>query len=102
MNKLAAAFALLRTENETLEKVGGVLSGAANVLRAGDKAGQAAAKFLAEKGHGNLAAVARVTPHIGAAYGAKKAYESDTVQGLKRKYQEHKIRKAMRQAQRGY
>lgn len=104
MNKLAAAFSILQN-SEQLEKLGkgsGILGGVANVIRAGDRAGQAASKFLAEKGHHNLALAARFAPHAAGAYGAKKAWESDTVQGIRRKYQEHKLRKAMEQAQRGY
>ena len=104
MNKIAAALAILR-DDEELEKLAGgpgVLGGVANVLRAGDKAGQAASKFLQSKGHKNLAVAARFAPHAAGAYGAKKAYESEPVQRVRMKYREHKIRKAMRQAQRGY
>jgi hypothetical protein len=101
MKKLSVAFSLLRN-SDRFEKVGGVLSGAANVVRAADKAGVAASKFLAGKGHKNLALAARYTPHAVGVLGAKKAWESETAQNLRRKYQEHKMRKAMERAQRGY
>lgn len=104
MDKIAAALAILG-DDELLEKMAkgaGVLSGIGNILRAGDRGGQAAANFLRSRGHGNLASVARVTPHAVAAVGAKKVYDSETSQKLRRKYREHKIRKAMRVAQQGY
>lgn len=101
MNKIALAFAVLRNSEE-MEKTGGVLGGMANIVRSADKAGQAASQFLASKGHGNLALAARFAPHAAGAYGAKKVWESEPVQNVRRKYQEHKIRKAMRQAQQGY
>lgn len=103
MNKVAAALDLLR-DDEHLEKLSagpGVLSGFGDILRAGDKAGIAASKYLEGRGRPNLAVVARVMPHAAAAYGAKKLYDSDFVQGLKRKYQIHQMNKAVRQ-QRGY
>jgi len=108
MNKLAAALGLLRDDAqlEKMSKGAGVLSGVASVLKAGDKAGQAAAKHLVSQGHGNLAMVARVTQHVAAAAGAKAAYESEPAQKLRYKIRVHKARKAMRQArrqsQRGY
>ena len=48
------------------------------------------------------AAIARVAPHAAVAYGGKKVYDSDTVRRIRAKYQEHKIKKQMRRAQRGY
>lgn len=104
MDKTASALEVLRDDEllEKLAKGAGVLSGVGNILRAGDRGGQAAANFLRSKGHGNLALAARVTPHVALGVGAKKAYDSEPVQKVKRKYQEHKIRKAMRIAQQGY
>jgi len=104
MNKLAVALRALR-DDEFLEKAAkgaGVLGTVANVLRSVDKAGVGASNFLKAKGHKNLAAVARVAPHVAIAGGAKQAYESEPVRKVRRKYQEYKIRKAMRQAQQGY
>ncbi len=105
MDKIATALAILR-DDEQLEKLAGVLSGAANVLRAGDKAGQAASSFLQSKGHTILAPIARVTPAVAAGLGVKKVYDSDTVQGTKRSIQRFKMRRAMqraqKQARRGY
>lgn len=104
MDKIAAALEILR-DDELLEKMAkgrGVLGGVVNVLRAGDKAGKSASDFLLSKGHKNLAVAARFAPHAAGAYGAKKAYESEPVQEVRRKYREHKIRKAMRRAQQGY
>ncbi len=89
-----------------LEKLAGFLSGVVNVLRAGDKAGQGASKYLASKGHKVLAPIARVAPHAAAAIGVKKAYDSDTAQNAKRSIQGFKMRRAMKRAQkrsqRGY
>ena len=104
MDKVAIALAILNDDEllEEMSKDAGVLRGAANVLRAGDEAGRAASKYLQSKGHGNLAVAARVAPHVAAAYGAKKAYDSEPSQKLRRKYQEYKYRKAMERAQRGY
>ena len=104
MDKLATALRLL--ENDALlEKLAagpGVLGGLANIIRSGDKAGQAASQFLQGKGHKNLALAARFAPHAAGVYGAKKVYDSDAVQKMKRRYQMYKVRKAMRIAQRGY
>jgi hypothetical protein len=100
IDKTAFALSILR-ENDA-EKIAGALGTIANVLKAGDRGGAAAAKYLADKGHHNLALGARVAPHAAALYGAKKAYDSGPVQKVRRKYQEHKIRKAMRAAQQGY
>lgn len=104
MDKIASVLAVLRDDGllEEMSKGAGVLSGVGNILRAGDKGGQAAANFLRSKGHGNLALAARVTPHAAAAVGAKKAYDSEPSKNMRRKYQEYKIRKAMRIAQQGY
>jgi hypothetical protein len=104
MDKIASVLAVLRDDEllEEMSKGAGVLSGIGNFLRAGDKGGQAAANFLRSKGHENLAMAARFAPHATGAVVAKKAYDSEPAQKLKRKYQEHKIRKAMRIAQQGY
>lgn len=103
MDKVATALAILRNDEllEKLAKGPGVLGGVADVLRAGDRAGQAAASFLRSKGYKNLATVARFTPHAAAAVGAKKAYESEPVQRVRQKYREHKLRRAARVMQRG-
>ena len=61
-------------------------------------------KKLTEKGiqsplaHG----LAKATPWAIAAYGGKKAYESQPAQKLRYKWALHKQRKAMARAQRGY
>jgi hypothetical protein len=104
MDKVAVALAILNNDEllDEMDKDAGVLKGVANVMRAGDEAGRAASKFLQSKGHKNLAVAARVTPHALAAVGAKKAYDSETAQKLRRKYQAYKYRKAMERAQRGY
>lgn len=104
MDKVAAALAILNDDEllDEMAKDAGVLKGMANVMRAGDEAGRAASKYLQSKGHGNLALAARVAPHAAAVYGAKKAYDSEPAQKVRRKYQEYKYRKAMERAQRGY
>ena len=101
MDKVAKALTLLRHSDE-LEKRGGVVGGIVESARAIDRAGQAASKHLASKGLKGTAAVARVAPHLAVAYGGKKVYESGPVRRLRAKYQEYKIRKAMKQDQRGY
>ena len=102
MDKIATALAILR-DDEQLEKLAGVLGGVANVLRAGDKAGQSAAKYLRSKGHTTLAPIARVAPHVAVAAGAKGAYESEPAQNVRKSIQGFKMRRAMRQARRrGY
>jgi hypothetical protein len=105
MDKIDIALAILR-DDELLEKMAGpgpgVLGTLGNVLKSVDKAGQGASSYLASKGHKNLAAVARVAPHVAVAGGAKKAYDSETSQRLRNKYREYKIRKAMRTVQQGY
>jgi hypothetical protein len=104
MNKVAAALEVLRNDEllEEMVKEGGVLRGLGNVLKAGDKAGQAASHYLATQGHKNLAVAARIAPAGFGVLAAKKAYESGPVQGAKRKVQEYKYRKAVKRAQRGY
>lgn len=99
MIKLSSAFYLLRQD---LEKEGGVLGTAADIVRSIDRAGKGASEFLARRGHGTLAMGARIAPHLTVAYGAKKAYESEPVQRAKLKYQMWKQRRAMKKAQRGY
>lgn len=99
MDKIAMALAILR-DDEQLEKLAGVLSGTASVLRAGDKAGQAAAQYLRGKGHKNLALAARVAPHAAVAVGAKKTYESEPAQNVRKSIQGFKMRRAMRKARR--
>jgi hypothetical protein len=104
MDKLAVALGLLRNDTllEKLAKGPGVLGGLANIVRSGDRAGQAASKFLQSKGHKNLAVAARFAPHAVGVAAVKKVHDSDTVQKMKRKYRIYKVRKAMRVAQRGY
>jgi hypothetical protein len=104
MDKVAVALEILRNDEllEEMAKRASVLGGIANVFKAGDRGGKAAADFLRSKGHENLATVARVAPYAATLYGAKKVYDTEAAQGLKRKYQEYKYRRAMRQAQQGY
>jgi hypothetical protein len=89
---------------DAFEKVGGILGGAAkglgNIVGAMDQAGQAGAKALASKGHGNLAIAARVAPHLATLYAGKKLYESGPVQGIRGKIQEMRYNRAVRRAQR--
>jgi hypothetical protein len=99
MIDLAAAFYLLRQD---LEKHGGVLGTAGDIVRSIDRAGKGAAEFMASRGHKNLALAARVAPHLAVAYGAKKGWESEPVQRARMKYHIWKQRRAMKKAQRGY
>ena len=80
------ALSLLR-RSEQMEKTGGVLGTVGNLAKSVDVAGKAAGEFLKRKGHTNLAVAARVAPYAGAAYGGKKAWESDPVQRIRYKYQ---------------
>jgi len=99
MDKIAAALAILR-DDEQLEKLAGVLGGIGSVLRAGDKAGQAASRHLLAKGHTTLAPIARVTPHIATAAATKAAYDSEPAQNVRKSIQGFKMRRAMRKARR--
>lgn len=99
MDKIAAALAILR-DDEQLEKLAGVLSGIGSTIRAVDKAGQAASRHLAAKGHTTLAPIARVAPHIAVAGAVKGGYESEPAQNVRKSIQGFKMRRAMRKARR--
>lgn len=103
MNKTAAALEILR-DDELLDEMSkeGVLRGVGNALMAVDKAGQAAAKHMASKGHEGAAKVVRFAPHAGVGIGGKEVYESEPSKKVRRKLQEWKMRRAMRTIQRGY
>jgi len=91
-----------------LLKHAGLAGDAARAVAAGAKgflgSGKHISKTMAEHGvQSPLAhAAAKAMPYGVAAYGGKKAYESETGQKLRYRWALHKQRQAMKQAQRGY
>lgn len=98
MDKTAKALLILRNSS-ALEKEGGVISGTVDLVRAVDRAGQAASSHLSGKGMRGAALLARVAPHAAVAYGGKKVYDSEPVQRLRAKIQEYKYNRALKRAQ---
>ena len=84
--KLARALELLR-EDLPLQKVAaGVLSGAANVVKAIDRMGVEGQRHLLGAGHPTLATIARFAPHAVAGAGIHRAYKTDAVQNAIYRY----------------
>lgn len=100
MRKIAIAVALLKRAGLAGDAARGLLAASKGVLGSGKHV----SKVMAEHGvrSPTAHAAAKLMPYAGAAYGAKKAYESEPVQRLRYRYALHKQRKAMKQAQRGY
>lgn len=105
-DRLRRVSTLLRHGDE-LEASGGLLKQAGkivdtvvNAAKSVDRGALSASEFLASKGHPVLAGTARLAPYGAAAYGAKKAYESEPVQRLRSKIDEIKMRRQL--SQQGY
>jgi predicted TPR repeat methyltransferase len=101
---LGKAFQFLR-QVEEMEKDGegglNIMGRLKEVAGATTAATKAMSDTLAQRGHGASAAAVRLLPYVGAAYGAKKVYESGPVQRARAWNAQRQYEKAVR-AQGGY
>jgi len=100
MRKLQIAALLLKQAGLAGDTGRGLIAAGKGFLGSGKHI----SKVMAEHGVASpLAhASAKVAPYAAAAYGGKKAYESNPVQKLRYQWAVRKQRKAMERAQRGY